>query len=396
MRPLDGVRVLELGNYMAGPFCGMLLGDLGADVIKVENPRGGDYARALGPFPPGVPDGAGFVRMNRNKRSVALDLKRPEARDAFVALARRADIIVENFRPGTMDDLGVGFAILSHQNPRLVYVAISGFGATGRHRDRPGLDLIVQAESGLMSITGEPDREPVKVGVPIGDLASGMYGALGALAALRQRERTGRGTFIDLALLDAAVSLAVWESGVFFTTRDVPERLGSAHRVDAPYQAFRTADGSIVVGATSPRTWQSFVELTGLDELRREEWSTPAKRRKRAGELAAIIERATRKRSTEEWYVLLSHAGIPCGRIRGYDEVFTDEALIDRGMLVDLPDPDLGSVRSLGSPLRLGDEPAVLRRAAPRLGEHTREVLREIGYDDSAIDALSAGEASPA
>src|SRR5439155_12693533 len=228
MRPLDGVRVLELGNYMAGPFCGMLLGDLGADVIKVENPRGGDYARALGPFPPGVPDGAGFVRMNRNKRSVALDLKRPEARDAFVALARRADIIVENFRPGTMDDLGVGFAILSHQNPRLVYVAISGFGATGRHRDRPGLDLIVQAESGLMSITGEPDREPVKVGVPIGDLASGMYGALGALAALRQRERTGRGTFIDLALLDAAVSLAVWESGVFFTTRDVPERLGSA------------------------------------------------------------------------------------------------------------------------------------------------------------------------
>ena len=197
-----------------------------------------------------------------------------------------------------MDDLGVGFAILSHQNPRLVYVAISGFGATGRHRDRPGLDLIVQAESGLMSITGEPDREPVKVGVPIGDLASGMYGALGALAALRQRERTGRGTFIDLALLDAAVSLAVWESGVFFTTRDVPERLGSAHRVDAPYQAFRTADGSIVLGATSPRTWQSFVELIGLDELRREEWSTPAKRRKRAASPAAGSADTTRSSPT--------------------------------------------------------------------------------------------------
>jgi formyl-CoA transferase len=389
--PLAGVRVLELGNYMAGPFCGMLLADLGADVVKVENPRGGDYARALGPFPSGRADGAGFLRLNRNKRSVALDLKSPEGRDAFLTLSRRADVVVENFRPGTMDDLGVGFASLSAENPRLAYIAISGFGATGRHRDRPGLDLIVQAESGLMSITGAREGEPVKVGVPIGDLASGLYGALAALAALRERDRTGRGAFVDLALLDAAVSLAVWESGVFFTTGDVPERLGSAHRVDAPYQAFRTADGYIVIGATSPRAWRSFVELTGLNELRGEEWSTPAKRRKRAEELASIIERATRTRPSEHWQALLSEAGIPCGRIRGYDEVFTDEALADRGMLVDLPDPELGTLRGLGSPLRLNGLPAVMRRAAPRLGEHTREVLREAGYDDASIDALLAG-----
>ena len=390
MRPLDGVRVLELGNYMAGPFCGMLLADLGADVVKVENPNGGDYARALGPFPAGSADGAGFLRLNRNKRSVALDLKRPEGRDAFKVLARRADIVVENFRPGTLDDLGVGFAALSLENARLVYVAISGFGATGRDRERPGLDLIVQAESGLMSITGEPDGGPVKVGVPIGDLASGLYGALGAVAALRERDRTGRGMFVDLSLLDAAVSLAVWESGVFFTTGDVPERLGSAHRVDAPYQAFRTADGHIAIGATSPRAWRSFVELTGLDELRGEEWSTPAKRRKRVDELAALIERATRRRTTDQWYSLLSKAGIPCGRIRGYDEVFTDEALADRGMLVDIPDARLGALRGLGSPLRLGGEPPEMRRAAPRLGEHSREVLREAGYDDASIDALVA------
>ena len=388
MRPLDRIRVLELGNYMAGPFCGMLLADLGADVVKVENPQGGDYARALGPFGVGERDGAGFLRLNRNKRSVALDLKRQEARDAFVTLARGADVVVENFRPGTLDDLGVGFAALSRENPRLVYVAISGFGASGRDRERPGLDLIVQAESGLMSITGEPDGEPVKVGVPIGDLAAGLYSALAAVSALRERDRTGRGTFVDLALLDIAVSLAVWESGVFFTNGDVPERLGSAHRVDAPYQAFRTADGHIVIGATSPRAWRSFVELTGLEELRADEWSTPAKRRSRAGELAAIIERATRTRTTEQWYSLLSQAGIPCGRIRGYDEVFVDEALADRGMLVDLPGPDGATLRGLGSPLRFGGEGVAMRRAAPRLGEHTREVLREAGYDDAHIDAL--------
>lgn len=391
MPPLDGVRVLELANYMAGPFCGMLLADLGADVVKIENPRGGDYARALGPLPAGASDGAGFLRMNRNKRSAALDLKRPGGHDAFLALARRADIVVENFRPGTMDDLGLGFAEVSRENPGLVYVAISGFGATGRDRDRPGLDIIVQAESGLMSITGEPEGGPVKVGVPIVDLASGLYAALGAVAAIRERDRTGRGSFLDLALLDVGVSLAVWESGVFFTTGDVPERLGSAHRIDAPYQAFRTADGHVVIGATSPRAWRAFVDLIGIAELRGEEWSTPDQRRKRTGELARIIETAMRKRTTEQWYVLLSRAGIPCGRIRGYDEVFTDEALWDRGMLVDIPDPELGPLRSLGSPLRLGGESALVRRAAPRLGEHSREVLREAGYDDASIDAL-AGE----
>lgn len=396
MRPLDGVRVLELSNYMAGPFCGMLLADLGADVIKVENPRGGDYGRALGPFPTGSSDGAGFLRMNRNKRSVALDLKGPPGREAFELLAHRADVLVENFRPGTMEDLGLGYALLSHDNPGLVYVAISGFGATGRRRDRPGLDIIVQAESGLMSITGEPDGDPVKVGVPIVDLSAGLYAALGAVSALRERDRTGRGTFLDLALLDTAVSLAVWESGVYFTTGDVPERLGSAHRVDAPYQAFRTADGYVVLGATSPRSWQAFVELLGIDELRREEWSTPEKRRTRVKELAVIIERATRQRPTETWYAALSQAGIPCGRIRGYDEVFTDEALAERGMLVDIPAPEHGTVRGLGSPLHFGSERAAIRRAAPRLGEHTREVLREIGYDDATIDVLARDEASPA
>ena len=387
MRPLDGVRVLELGNYMAGPFAGMLLADLGADVVKVEHPKGGDYARSLGPFPKDSADGAGFLRLNRNKRSVALDLKRPEGAEAFRALARRADILIENFRPGTMDDLGLGYAALSRLRPELVYVAISGFGATGRDRDRPGLDLIVQAESGLMSITGEPEGAPVKVGVPIVDLSAGLYGALAAVSALRARERGGTGTFVDLSLLDVGVSLAVWESGVFFTTGEVPRRLGSAHRVDAPYQAYRTKDGSIAIGATSPRAWRAFLDLTGLDELRGEEWSTAHRRRERASELAAIIERVTPTRTTEEWFAALQRAGVPAGRIRGYDEVFSDAALVERGMIADIAS-SLGTLRTIGSPLRMGELTPQLRRAGPRLGEHTREVLREAGVPSADIDAL--------
>ncbi len=375
---------------MAGPFCGLLLADLGADVVKIENPKGGDYARALGPFPRAGLDGAGFLRLNRNKRSLALDLKRESGKAAFRALARDADVLVENFRPGTMDDLGVGYAALSGENPRVVYIAISGFGATGRDRERPGLDLIVQAESGLMSITGEEDGTPVKVGVPIADLTCGLYGALAAVSALRQRERSGRGAFVDLALHDAALSLAVWESGVYWTTGEVPRPLGSAHRVDAPYQAFATKDGHIAIGATSPPNWSAFLRVAGLGErLGGVEWDTAPKRRARYQELARIIEEVTRTRRTEEWFGALSGAGVPCGRLRTYDQVLTDPTTRERGMVVELPHPALGSISSLGSPIRFAGEPLRREAAAPSLGQHTREVLRAY-FSDSELDRLAA------
>ncbi len=375
---------------MAGPFCGMLLADLGADVVKVENPAGGDYARALGPFPPGSPDGAGFLRLNRNKRSVAIDLKRDAGRAAFRALARDADVLVENFRPGTLDDLGVGYSALARENPRLVCVAISGFGATGRDRERPGLDLIVQAESGLMSVTGEEGGTPVKVGVPIADLTSGLYGALGVLSALRERERTRRGTFVDLALHDVALSLAVWESGVYWTTGEVPRQLGSAHRVDAPYQAFATRDGHIIIGATSPPNWVAFLRVTGLGErLGGEEWSTAQARRERYQELARVIEAVTRARTTAEWFRELSAAGVPCGRIRTYGQVLADPATRERGMVIDLPHSALGRIPSLGSPLRFDGEPARRDAAGPSLGQHSREVLREY-LSEAELDRLAA------
>lgn len=387
--PLEGIRVLELGNYMAGPFAGMLLADMGADVVKVENPKGGDYSRQLGPMPPGSPDGAGFLRLNRNKRSVALDLKSAAGKEAFRALARRADVLIENFRPGTLDDLTLGHAALASLNPRLIYVAVSGFGQGGDRRDRPGLDLIVQAESGLMSITGEEGGRPVKVGVPITDLTAALYAAFAATSALRLRERTDAGAFVDVAMLEAAVSLAVWESGVFYTTGEVPRPLGSAHIVDAPYQAFATADGHIVVGATSPPNWEAFCRVAGLERLLADEGlRSPAGRRERRRELAATIEQVTRTRTTDDWLATLSAAGIPCGRIRSYDEVFTDPGLAARGLFVDLPHPMLGTVRGVGSPLRFRDASPAHRTAGPLLGQHTREVLREAGIGEAQIDAL--------
>ena len=388
---LDGIRVLELGNYMAGPYAGTLLADMGADVVKIESPAGGDYSRELGPFAPGSPDGAGFLRLDRNKRSVALDLKSDLGKRTFGALVASADVIIENLRAGTLDRLGLGYDALAPAYPRLIYCSITGFGRTGPYRDRAGLDLILQAESGLMSVTGEPGRPPVKVGVPAVDLASALYGAFAIATALIARERSGRGQLIDLSLLESGVSLAIWESGVYLTTGEVPGPLGSAHRVTAPYQAFKTADGYIAIGATSPPTWTAFCRVSGLERLRDDpKWSDATRRRERATELASIIEAVTVSKPTDEWMRSLSDAGVPCGRINDLGTVFADPHLMERGLFVDLPHPVLGSVRAIGSPLHLSDTPPVMRRAAPLLGEHTREVLSEAGVPPADIDALTA------
>ena len=386
---LEGIRVLELGNFMAGPYAGTLLADMGADVVKIESPAGGDYTRALGPFAHGSPDGAGFVRLDRNKRSVALDLKSERGARAFRTLAATADVLIENLRTGTMDRLGLGYDALAPEDPRLVYCSITGFGRTGPHRDRAGLDLILQAESGLMSVTGEPGRPPVKVGVPVTDLAAALYAAFAIVSALRARERTGRGQLIDLSLIESGVSLAIWESAVYLETGEVPGPLGSAHRLTAPYQAFRTADGYVAIGATTPPTWRSFCRVAGLQRLEADpDWRDGSTRNARARELASIIEEVTVTRTTDDWIASLADAGVPCGRINDLAGVFADAHLAERGLFVDLPHPTLGSVRAIGSPLHLSETPPVMRRAAPLLGEHTRQVLAEAGLPDVEIDAL--------
>src|SRR6266852_5493089 len=260
--PLEGIKVLEVGNYMAGPFCGMQLADLGADVVKIEDPRGGDLSRRLEPLVDG--ESGNFVRLNRGKRSVALDLKQEAGAQIFRRLADRADVIVENLRPGTMRDLGLDPQALLEANPRLVYAAVTGWGLDGPYADRPALDIIVQAMSGLMSVTGEEGGRPVKVGVSVSDLVAGLYATIGVLSALAVRARDGRGQLVDISMFEASVSMEVWESGIFFTTGEIPRAAGSAHRLVGPYQAVAARDGHFVLGATTPPTWTAFCRALGL------------------------------------------------------------------------------------------------------------------------------------
>ena len=386
--PLAGIRVVEIGNYMAGPYCGMQLADLGADVVKVEHPKAGDLARLLEPLASG--ESGNFARLNRDKRSLAIDLKRDEGREVFRRLAERADVIVENLRPGTMEDLGLSSASLLEANPRLVYVAVTGWGLDGPYADRPALDIIVQGQSGLMSITGEEGGAPVKVGVSIADLTAALYATIATLAALRARERDGRGQLVDVSMFESAVSLAVWEAGVYFGSGEVPRAAGSAHKLVAPYQAVAAADRHFIVGATTPPNWTAFCRVVGLGPLETDPRFADANARRRNREaLVKAIENVTRTRTAEHWIALLRKAGVPCGEIADYGDVFNDEHLLARKFFVDLEHPVLGTVRGLGSPMRLGRTPVRHRRAGPRLGEHTAEVLRELGWSDADVDHLA-------
>jgi crotonobetainyl-CoA:carnitine CoA-transferase CaiB-like acyl-CoA transferase len=386
--PLAGIRVIEIGNYMAGPYCGMQLADLGADVVKVEHPRAGDLARLLEPIASG--ESGNFARLNRDKRSLAIDLKREEGRAVFRRLAMDADVIVENLRPGTMDDLGVSSRSLLDANPRLIYVAVTGWGQDGPYADRPALDIIVQGQSGLMSITGEEGGAPVKVGVSIADLTAALYATVATLAALRARDRDGQGQLVDISMFESAVSLAVWEAGTYFGSGEVPRAAGSAHKLVAPYQAVAASDRHFIVGATTPPNWTAFCRALGLGALESDARFTNANaRRLNRVELVAAIEGVTGTKPAAHWLGLLREAGVPCGEIADYRDVFDDPHLLARKFFIDLEHPVLGTVRGLGSPMRLERTPVTHRRAGPRLGEHTAEVLREAGCSEADVDRLA-------
>lgn len=373
---------------MAGPFCTMQLADLGADVVKVENPDGGDLVRETGPFLDGHVS-SNFVRLNRNKRSLALDLKSPAGKEVFRRLAAKADIVVENLRPGTMAALGLDYAKLAQARPELIYVAASGWGQDGPYAPRPGLDIMAQAMSGLMTITGEPDRPPVKVGVPVCDLVCALYGALAAVSALEARRRTGRGQLIDVSLFEAGVSLAIWEAGKYFATGEVPKPQGSAHQASAPYQALRSADGYFTVGAASPKLWEAFCRVLGREDLIRDaRFADNSRRMANRDALIGLIETITVTRPTAQWIESLQREGIPCAAIQTYDQVFHDPHLTARGFFPTVAHPVLGAVEQIASPMRLSETPTRLERAGPLLGEHTREVLAEIGYSAADTAAL--------
>ena len=388
--PLSDVRVLEVGNYMAGPFCGMQLADLGAEVIKIEQPDGGDQVRLAAPFLDG--ESSPFVRLNRNKRSLVLDLKAAGGKEVFRRLVRTADVVVENLRPGTMRDLELDYDRLSALNPRLVYVAASGWGQDGPLSPLAGLDIMAQARSGLMSITGMPDGDPVKVGVPVCDLVCALYGALAAVAALRVRERTGRGQHIDVSLFEAGVSLGVWEAGKYFATGEIPRPLGSAHQINAPYQAVRSADGWFTIGATSTRNWAAFCAAMGMERLLGDpRYADTNSRHAHRAELIAEIEDLTTTRPTAHWLAVLEAAGVPCAPIQDYGQVFHDPHLLAREFFWEAPHPTLGGVRQLGSPMRFSETPTRRDKAGPRFGEDTEAVLGELGYPPGEVAALVAG-----
>jgi crotonobetainyl-CoA:carnitine CoA-transferase CaiB-like acyl-CoA transferase len=376
--PLEGIRVVEVGNFMAVPFCGMQLADLGADVVKVENPRGGDLTRSTGPFIEG--ESSNFLRLNRNKRSVALDLKAADGKLAFRRLAESADVVIENLRPGTMRNLGLGYETLAADAPRLIYLAATGFGADGPYAELAGLDIIAQGMSGLMSITGEPDAPPVKVGVPIADLTCALYATIAVLAALRARDRDGQGQFIDVSLLESAVALGVWEAGRYFATGEVPRPTGSAHQAIAPYQAVRAADGYFTFGANSERHWALCCAVFEREDLRDDpRFATNELRVANRPALIAEIEAATRRAPVAAWTQRLGAVGLPCGPIWSFDRVFADPHLAERGFFSDAPHPTLGPVRQVGSPMRFSATPVRIAWAGPPLGADTDDVLREIG-----------------
>jgi crotonobetainyl-CoA:carnitine CoA-transferase CaiB-like acyl-CoA transferase len=385
-RALEGLHVLDITQVMAGPFCAMMLADLGADVIKVEPPSG-DSTRQM-PGASGT-DSPSFNALNRGKRSIVLDLKSGAGRDALVRLARASDILIENYRPGVMDAFGLGYAALARENPRLVYASISGYGQTGPDRARGGFDLIAQGVSGIMSITGEAGRAPVKAGVPLTDLGAGLFALVGILAALEYRHRSGVGQHVDTSLVDAGVALSVWEATEYFAGLGVPQALGSAHRLIAPYQAIRCRDGYITLGAANERLFRRLCEVLGHAEwMAMPEFADSAARLRNRQRLIDRIEEITTTESCAHWLELLDANDIPCGPINDYARVFTDPQVVARDMVVDTDHPTLGRLKTLGSPLKLSATPPQVGRAAPRLGEHTAEVLREAGFTDVEIAEL--------
>ena len=386
--PLAGMVVLDLSQILAGPVCGMMLADMGADVIKVEKPDGGDDNRRAGPpFIGG--QGAGFMAANRNKRSLALNLRDESGRQVFERLLEQADVVVENFRPGVMERLGIGYERLSKLKPSLIYCSISGHGGTGPYKDRGGFDLIAQGMSGLMSITGVPDGPPVKVGVPITDISAGIMAANGVLCAYIHAQKTGQGQLVDTSLLEAGIAYTIWESSGYFADGEIPGPLGSAHRVSAPYQALRTSDGYINIGAPTQRTWEQLCRAIGQEELIEDQrFREPGDRKAREEELAALLEEIFSQQSTAYWLETLEKAGMVAGPINNIAQVYDDPQVIAREMKVDLEDPDLGTLHNIGIPVKLSATPGSIRRRAPMLGEHSWEILTESGFAEQEIEDL--------
>jgi crotonobetainyl-CoA:carnitine CoA-transferase CaiB-like acyl-CoA transferase len=382
--PLEGMTILDATQVMAGPFCTLLLADMGAEVIKIEKPDGDDSRRIGPPFIEG--ESAAFLGINRNKKSVVLDLQSSTGKAAFKRLAAQVDVVAENFRPGTMQRLGLGPEDLRNGHPELIYVSVSGFGQTGPYSTRPGYDLIAQGMSGMMSVTGYPDADPIKVSIPICDLSAGMFAAYGVLSAYIHRLKTGQGQVVETSLLESAIALTVWESAELWGAGKTPKAKGSAHRMVAPYQALTTSDGYVNFAIGNQKIWERFCKAIALDELIEDSrFSSNSNRVQHYQELATELERSTITKTSSEWLTLCEEIGVPAGPIYDMSQVYKDPQVLEREMIQQLEHPIAGLINHIGLPVKMSLTPGQIRIPAPVLGQHTQEVFTHYGFTPTEI-----------
>lgn len=385
---LQGMRVVDLTQVLAGPYCTMVLGDMGADVIKVEKAAGGDDTRKMGPYI--NEESYMYMMVNRNKRGMCLDLKTPEGLSVFKELIRTADVMIENYRPGVAKKLGIDFEALKAVNPSLIYCSISGYGQTGPYSQKGGYDIMAQGLGGFMDMTGEKHGKPVKVGIAINDIAAAQTAIQSIMAAYIHRLKSGEGQYIDVSLVDAGLAWTVWEAAAYFGKGEVASRNGTAHRVSAPYQGFETRDGSVLVGAGNQKLWEKFcLHVVGKPEwLEDPRYETNSKRNDHVEELEREIEEVFAEHSSEHWLALLENSGIPSGPIYSYDQSLADPHINFRQMIQQFDHPVAGNVKTLGFPAKFSETPGQINKPAPTLGQHNVEVLQELGFSSAAIEEL--------
>ncbi len=389
MKALEGIRVLDLTRALAGPFCTLMLGDNGADVIKVEIPGTGDDTRKWGPPFIGE-ESAYYLSINRNKRSLTLNLQDAQAKEVFMKLAKDTDVVVENFTPGVMGRFGLDYDAVKAVNPKVVYCSISGFGQDGPYRNRPAYDQIMQGVGGLMSITGEPDGEPQKIGIAVTDIGAGMWSAFAIMAALHHREKSGEGQYIDISMLDAQVAWLTYQAAFFFANGEAPKRMGAAHPTLVPYQAFMCNDGKYInVAVGSERIWERFCKGMGREDLKdHPDYATNSVRVNNRGAIVSMLQEIFLTRPVAEWVEDLQAANVPCGPINDLADVFADPQVLARNMYLEMAHPTLGTIKQTGLPIKFSLTPGGLDRHPPLLGEHNQEILQSLGYSDADVQSL--------